>query len=411
MTYNKKDYSAGHFPKALEELSAINEDKEHLTVSDVKQKYYSKKMKLTDNPVDFTSEVEELRNELRDEYEFGIEDPEFINDILSKLPKGEDGQLGLYQLIKRSILKDIEKLSKLEPVQHYEKKSLMKQLSLVYDELYPNHDNDDKDNGEVGLAAGFKQYKGRCTNCGRMGHQKSKCWQTHGNPGNPNGKTNNNNNNNNDGRSSKSNHNKTNNYNNNNNKGNGGKKYKFPGKCHGCGRRGHKKSQCWKLNGKPGDQGNAAIDGELAFVAEDIYCAPCGSVDGDIPEDFFDYFSYCGSEDNDSVASKWLYPEVLDDNLGQDEAALGDLEPGLAGANDPESEEDIALQEEVQDPKIDEVCALVVEAKSTSGSESSGYTSYYSCLEYPEDLEDGAPTLDVVIHKGLEPEGHVVCLP
>jgi len=57
-------------------------------------------------------------------------------------------------------------------------------------------------------------------------------------------------------------------------KDNSDKKNRFRGKCFHCGKVGHKKENCWKLHGKPKDQANNVIsennDDEIVLLCSYI---------------------------------------------------------------------------------------------------------------------------------------------
>jgi hypothetical protein len=114
-----------------------------------------------------------------------VDDDEFIQHVLAKLPKGGEGIVGPYQAQRTLINKTIAERHSAKPKQEYTVDDLTIDLLEVYNNLYPEDaslDNsassDDEDNkkrksnrkGETALAAFGRQPKHKCGKCGKWGH-------------------------------------------------------------------------------------------------------------------------------------------------------------------------------------------------------------------------------------------------
>ena len=92
-----------------------------------------------------------------------------LNQVLAKLPKGKNEDLGPYQVQKRAIELEM-KIDK-----SYNLTNMTRSLRKVYKDIYPDHEDDDEDTSENALAAYGKQYKGQCHKCGNWGHKSADC--------------------------------------------------------------------------------------------------------------------------------------------------------------------------------------------------------------------------------------------
>jgi len=157
-----------------------------------------------------------------------------------------------------------------------------------------------------------KAFKGKCYNCGKMGHMGKDCRSKNIKKGNNNGGC---------------------------NIHNGGPKKKFMGTCDGCGKCGHKLADCFKTKGKhnhkKGESANAARDKEeVAFM-----CMPCNedeishksysfepvdnAIDDEgcpVPDSIFDSFEGSDKDDNKTACysvPEWCPPD--EENTGMKE--------------------------------------------------------------------------------------------
>ena len=212
------------------------EEVEAESLVDLKQDYYRSEMAENDKPSRFIVEMERKRNKL-EKLGFDIKEADFLTDILGALPKGRDSEtVGPYQMRKRLIEKDIE-----DNPSSYGLNDMKKDLKKVYVDLKKRQgvSGDKTAEGEQGFYGGGKPVKGRCYNCGQVGHTGAKCTEKKKKKWNGGKK----------GFQKK-------------NGGNGQQndKKRFNGKCHHCHKVGHKKADCWQLNGRPGEQGNVGKD-------------------------------------------------------------------------------------------------------------------------------------------------------
>ena len=133
---------------------------------DLQQDYFDLKMDDVEQPSTFIVKLERQRKKLKDN---GIKygDDEFLKQILAKLPKGKDGELGPYQVEKRNI--ELQMQTK----QGYGIGDLTTALEKVYKDIY-GEDGSGKANEQAYLAY-KKVYKGRCDKCGKYGHKARDC--------------------------------------------------------------------------------------------------------------------------------------------------------------------------------------------------------------------------------------------
>ena len=162
------DFAGGHFPNAWKSLCDRYDELEVVDPTDLQQKYFALMMEEAEHPGDFVIKLEGMRKKLKDS---GItySDKEFINQILAKLPKGKNGELGPYQVVKRSIAKEVKGTA------GYGLRDVIVDLEKVYHDVHEHKDetfNDDNEKAYVGYS---KQCKGRCTKCGKHGHKSYNC--------------------------------------------------------------------------------------------------------------------------------------------------------------------------------------------------------------------------------------------
>ena len=193
--YMDDDFAGGHFPKAWKALCDRYDGLEVIDRTDLQQQYFELKMLDVDRPADFIVKLERMRKKLKDS---GITytDEEFIDQILAKLPKGKDGELGPYQVEKRNIQQDLKHTT------GYGLSNVIVALEKVRSDVLADQDLIFDDDNEKAMVSYSKQYKGRCYKCGKYGHKGYDCYKS----------------------------------------SNG-----FQGKCHFCEMVGHKVWQCRKL--------------------------------------------------------------------------------------------------------------------------------------------------------------------
>ena len=160
-------YSAGHFPKAWQELCEHFEETATLDLVDLQQEYFDMKMEEDKEPSLFIVKLERMRKKLRDNGH-SISDKDFLKQVLAKLPKGKEEELGPYQVEKRSIVLHMEIDN------NYNLGRMKNDLEKVYKDVYAERKEKDEE-PDVAMAAYGRQYKGRCRKCGKYGHKSYNC--------------------------------------------------------------------------------------------------------------------------------------------------------------------------------------------------------------------------------------------
>jgi hypothetical protein len=112
-----------------------------------------------------------------------VDEKQFIQHVLAKLPEGKEGEAGPYQIQRTFINQKIKLMEKAGEV--YSLDDLTFDLMEVYNNLHPDSSDleseDDgkkgkkKKKGETGFAAFSKQPKKKCNNCGGWGHISKFC--------------------------------------------------------------------------------------------------------------------------------------------------------------------------------------------------------------------------------------------
>jgi len=278
-----EDYPGGDFKKAWEKLCKMFEKKDKQRVLSYEDKYFkhtfdddfypgSSLLKFDQKRKDMNRNIDPARK---------VDDKQFIQHVLAKLPTGKDGEEGPYQAKRAFIQQKIELWAKEN--KEYTIDDLTLDLTEVYNNLHPESSDSESDDdkkkkskGETGLAAFHKQPKKKCNNCGKWGHISKFC-KNKNNQGRSNFGG---------GRGSSSNRGSSgggrgSGFGSANGNGSGRKpnnKYRDM-TCHYCHRKGHIKSQCFKLKNK--NQFQPDEHGAVAFVTIDsskTLCLGCGKV-------------------------------------------------------------------------------------------------------------------------------------
>ena len=170
--------------------------------------------------------MERMRKKLKDNG-YGITDGDFMKQVLAKLPKGKEDELGPYQVEKRAI--ELE----MKVDANYNLTKLSNSLEKVYKALAKDEVavNEDKVEDDKAYVAYGKSFKGMCSRCGKYGHK---------------------------GRDCKEESNKSSN----------------TGRCYFCDKKGHKIQNCFAFRKYKeqrgndrvyGDRANCALEGEVAL--------------------------------------------------------------------------------------------------------------------------------------------------
>ena len=301
----KAGYAGGQFYKEWMAMTTRYEEVESKSIADLKEEYYGAKMRDNQQPSLFIMQMEWLKIKMK-EKNHDVSDEDFIHDILSKLLESKSSSMMNPHQIKKLFIK--EKLTSEYTVD---------MLTIDLEKTYVKNIEDAKakkgsHEGEKGFYTSRKTFKGKCYNCGTMGHMGKDCWSKNTKKGNNNTGYNNR---------------------------NGGPKKKFMGTCNGCGKYGHKLVDWFKTKGNPnykkGESANAARDKEeVAFM-----CMPCNedeishksysfepvdnTIDDEgcpVPNSFFDSFGGSDKEDDETAcysAPEW-YPSD-EENIGVEE--------------------------------------------------------------------------------------------
>lgn len=286
-------YAAGNFVKAWAALKKHYETRDEVSKVDYEKEYFKMEMGKEEYPPIFIRRLDKQRklmNKNMVDPNRKVDDNQFLLHILNSLPKGDDGNLGPYQLQSEIVLQKME-------AGNYDLDHLTMDLTRIYNKLYGEYtkkDDEDSKKGDVGLPAFGKQPKTKCRQCGKW--HKGKCLGKDYKPPKRNN-------------------------NNNNNKGNnksGGRKFLTGVICHGCKKEGH--IQRWCPNKSNNDEGEVAL---MCFETDEGLPEGCMEVnhieDGSVSDSFFDAF------ETDSQISSWADIESdqeLSDIDSSDEQAV-----------------------------------------------------------------------------------------
>jgi len=242
---------------------------------------------------EWVSSVEILRQELKGLGKT-IDDDDFIIQILAGLPEE-------YMEITHSLTKDLEsgtltpKKMRAELKDRYK---TMKGFNKWSDKDVALNMTDKPQQGGGGFKKHYKKpFKGRCNNCGKIGHKAADCWDREENKSKrPN-----------NWKSPK----KPDNNNNNNNNNNSGGSGRFGGKCWNCGERGHTSANCPKKDNDEVNIANEKVQDHVLLCYEVIEqpaaeVLPISVDDIDlaaaVPDAFWDDFEMIDTESDDIVS-------------------------------------------------------------------------------------------------------------
>lgn len=141
-------------------------------------------MKREEKPDDFILKVKLLRWKARDKIGWVIPNDEFMDDILSKLPKGDKLNTGPYEVV-RSRIKD--KMN--NENEEITIEDMKEQFMRHYYEMNPEEEDSDEESDSVsedsddghnckeehGLVANQYEFQGNCYNCREWGHRAQDC--------------------------------------------------------------------------------------------------------------------------------------------------------------------------------------------------------------------------------------------
>ena len=180
-------YAGGYFRKEWDALTARFERIQVKNLRDQKTDYYTEKMGKTEQPSLFIVKMDRMRKDLK-KLGYDVSDQDFVQDILGKLPESKDTEkMTAYEVEKKLIESKIvvnasgytieDLITDLEKV--YQEKTKTKEISKAgevgfYGETRkPGRVERGKNNGNKRFK---KQFKGRCSNCGKIGHKAADCW-------------------------------------------------------------------------------------------------------------------------------------------------------------------------------------------------------------------------------------------
>jgi len=216
----KAGFASGQFHKEWTAMTTRYKEVESKSITDSKEECYGAKMKDDQQPSLFIVQMKRLNIKMK-EKGHDIKDDDFLHDILSKLPKSRSSLMMNPCQIKQLFIK--EKLTAA---------CTLDVLTIDLEKTHVENIEETKNKkgsseGEKGFYTSGKPFKGKCYNCGKMGHVGKDC----------------------SGSSYKKGNNHT--MSGGHNKVKSKDPKKFMGTCNHCVKFRHKKIECYKLNGKP----------------------------------------------------------------------------------------------------------------------------------------------------------------
>ena len=216
-------YAGGHFLKAWEELCKRYDEKEVVELVDMQQEYFDMRIESSERPSEFIVRMERMRKKLKDNG-YDITDGDFMKQVLAKLPKGKEDELGPYQVEKRAIELEMKMDAS------YNLTKLSNSLEKVYKALAKDEVEGDEEKVEDDKAyvAYGRSFTGRCNKCGKYGHKARDCKEE-------------------------------------------GDKSSYTVRCYFCDKKGHKIEQCFAFKrfkeerDRDYDRANYAMEGEVAL--------------------------------------------------------------------------------------------------------------------------------------------------
>ena len=168
--HNTQDgYAGGQFHKECTAMTTRCEEVESKSIADRKEEHYGAKMRDDQQPSLFIVQMERLKIKMK-EKGHDISEKDFLLDILSKLPESRSSSMMNPYQIKKLFIK--EKLTA-----GYNLDMLTIDLEKTHVENIEEMKNFKKGSseGEKGFYASGKTFKGKCYNCGKMGHMGKDC--------------------------------------------------------------------------------------------------------------------------------------------------------------------------------------------------------------------------------------------
>ena len=186
--FQDEEFPGGQFEAAWKKLCKIMERKDQQRVLSYEDWYFKNTFEDNFHPGGELLKFDQKQKDMNRNIEAGrnVDEKQFIQHVLAKLPQGRDGEVNPYQTQCTFINQKIELMKKAG--QTYDIDDLTFDLSEVYNNLHPDSSDSSSDGGdkkkrgkkltkaeETGLAVFGKQPKKKCNNCGAWGHLSKHC--------------------------------------------------------------------------------------------------------------------------------------------------------------------------------------------------------------------------------------------